>query len=117
MLHSRTLFDSERDAGPFWGRCAILIYIRNKSAKYSSKMPILADALANYMVNVETYSGKLNTKAASKFSKSTEVVLRLVKPVADSNRNITADNWYTSKELVNKLLKKNLSYVGTVKKE
>lgn len=40
----------------------------------------------------------------------------MVEPVAGTNRNITADNWFSSLSLVNNLLKKNLTYLGTVRK-
>jgi hypothetical protein len=41
-----------------------------------------------------------------KFSKPTQSVLRLTKPINKTNRNITADNWFTSIELIEELKKK-----------
>ncbi|KAJ4430617.1 hypothetical protein ANN_19206 [Periplaneta americana] len=35
---------------------------------------------------------------------------------AHSNRNITGDNWFSSVELVDELLKVGLTYIGTVRK-
>lgn len=42
-------------------------------------------------------------------------MLRLVEPIVGSNRNVTADNWFSSLELVKELKKKQLTFVGTLK--
>lgn len=39
-----------------------------------------------------------------------------MKPIIATNRNITADNWFSSIELVNELLKRELTYCGTLRK-
>lgn len=44
------------------------------------------------------------------------MVMRLTEPIFQSGRNITADNWSTSLELVRQWENKNLSYVGTIRK-
>ncbi|GBP67705.1 hypothetical protein EVAR_40476_1 [Eumeta japonica] len=49
-------------------------------------------------------------------SKPIQAVLPLVSPIEGSNRNVTADNWFSSIELVNHLKEKHLSYEGTLKK-
>lgn len=41
-------------------------------------------------------------------------VLKLVEHIENTNRNITADNWFTAIELVDELKKKSLTYVGTM---
>ncbi|CAK1580135.1 unnamed protein product [Parnassius mnemosyne] len=46
----------------------------------------------------------------------TQTVLRLVKVVEKSNRNIAADNWFNSIPLVEILLKRELTYLDTLKK-
>lgn len=46
----------------------------------------------------------------------TQCVIRLTKPIQGTNRNVTADNWFSSIQLVDELLKRKLTYVGTVKK-
>ena len=48
--------------------------------------------------------------------KPTQAVLRLVKSIEGSNRNVTADNWFTSMEVINELQKRGLTYVSTIKK-
>lgn len=45
----------------------------------------------------------------------TATVLSLVQPVENSKRNITADNYFTSIELVDKLQERQLTYVGTIR--
>lgn len=46
----------------------------------------------------------------------TQAALRLVKPIEGTRWNITADNWYSSRQLAQELLKEDLSFVGTLKK-
>lgn len=99
---------------PFRGRCGFRMYIPSKPARYGLKVQILADSKTHYMVNSEIYSGKRNEK--SKFLVLTETVCRLVQPVAFTSRNITGDNWYSSMELTNELLKQKLTYVGMLQK-
>ncbi|CAH4034405.1 unnamed protein product [Pieris brassicae] len=46
----------------------------------------------------------------------TQCVLRLIRPIEGSNKNVTADNWFSSIELIDELAKRKLTYVGTMKK-
>jgi hypothetical protein len=50
-----------------------------------------------------------------KFTKPTQAVISLSKCFYISKRNITADNWFSSIELAQELLKHKLTYVGNVK--
>ncbi|KAJ8894216.1 hypothetical protein PR048_006826 [Dryococelus australis] len=43
-------------------------------------------------------------------------VISLFEPIVNSDRNITADNWFSSIGLVEQLKLKGLTYVGTVRK-
>lgn len=68
------------------------------------------------------YSGKDSdgfslTNEEKKLLKPTQSVLRLTRPIANSNRNITADNWFSSMEVVEELRKRRLTYVGMLKKK
>lgn len=102
---------------PFRGRCGFRMFIPNKPAKYGIKVQILADSQTHYMLNAEIYAGKeLIEKKAKNFAIPTQVVLRLVEPIKNTGRNVTADNWYSSIELLRELAKLNLTFVGTVKK-
>ncbi|XP_050310858.1 piggyBac transposable element-derived protein 4-like [Anthonomus grandis grandis] len=104
---------------PFRGRCGFGMYIPGKPAKYGLKVQILADSKTHYMLNAEVYTGAQIGDRAPKekrFSNPSEVVLRLTKHRMGTNRNVTADNWYSSIEIINELLNNKLTYVGTQKK-
>ncbi|XP_050302765.1 piggyBac transposable element-derived protein 3-like [Anthonomus grandis grandis] len=105
----------------FRGRCRFKMYMPNKPCKYGIKIVCMTDARTHYFFNGYIYTGKDSDgfgleKHLKKFNKPTQSVLRLVQPIAGSNRNITADNWFTSLELVEQLKNRKLTYVGTVKK-
>lgn len=105
----------------FRGRCKFKMYMPNKPAKYGLKLMVLADARSGYCYNAYIYHGKDSdgctlTDDEKKYSKPSQAVIRLSKPIQGSNMNITADNWFSSIEIVNYLIKKNLTYVGTLKK-
>ncbi|XP_066253838.1 piggyBac transposable element-derived protein 4-like [Euwallacea similis] len=108
-------FISNRTA--FRGRCSFKQYIPSKPAKYGIKMFVLVDAKTQYTFNLEPYVG-CQPEGPYKQNNSTEnIVLRLVYPVERTNRNITAENWFSSVSLVKKLLtEKRLTYVGTMRK-
>lgn len=105
----------------FRGRCAFRVYMASKPAKYGLKIMILADAQTNYLLNAYLYTGKDSdgfglTQEEKKFQKPTQSVLRLAKPIYGTNRNITADNYFGSIELVSELKERKLTYVGTLRK-
>lgn len=74
-----------------------------KPGKYEPIIRALWDE--HYFYNGYIYSGKdsdgigLTEAEGKKFLVSTQVWLRLKKTLQGSNRNITADNWFSSKEL------------------
>lgn len=106
----------------FRGRSKYKIYMPNKPAKYGLKLMALTDARTSYFYNGYLYCGKdsdgltLSDEDRRKWSKPSQSVLRLAKPIFGSNRNLTADNWFSSVELVDVLQSKQLTYVGTLKK-
>ncbi|KAJ8929064.1 hypothetical protein NQ314_018282 [Rhamnusium bicolor] len=51
-----------------------------------------------------------------KYSKPTQAVLYLTKPLYHTNRSVTFDNWFTSIELVKILKERGLTCIGTLKK-
>lgn len=104
----------------FRGRCAFKMYIPKKPCKYGIKIQCLTDARTSYVYNAYIYAGKGTdgyglTSDEKKLGIPTQVVLRLCKPLYNSNRNITTDNWYTSVQAANCLLEKGLTLVGTLK--
>lgn len=105
----------------FRGRCRFKMYMPSKPAKYGLKMQCLADARTCYVYNTYLYCGKGSdgmslSENEKKYNIPSQAVLRLCKPIYGTNRNITTDNWYTSLELANILKEKQLTLVGTVKK-
>ena len=100
----------------FRGRCLFRMYIKSKPQKYGLKIMCLCDAKRHYLLNAFIYSGKWNSPNPRKLSIATQNVLSLVMPYAHSHRNITGDNWFSSVELVDELLKVGLTYIGTLRK-
>lgn len=103
-------------------RCKFLMYMPKKPGKYGLKLMCMTDAATNYLYNAYIYCGKDTdgqglTDEEQEFSKPTQSIIRLSKPVHNTGRNITADNWFTSIEAVKLLLNKGLTYVGTVNKK
>lgn len=85
----------------FRGRYRFRMYIPNKPRKYGIKIMALTDAKTHYLLNAYIYSGKDSdgrtlTDDERKLPKPTQAVLQLTKPIVGSNRNITADNWFSS---------------------
>lgn len=67
------------------------------------------------------YTGKNSDEAtfpesSLQLQKPTQSVIRLASPIEKGNRNTTADNWFSSVELVKELQQKGLTYVGTTSK-
>ena len=100
----------------FRGNCPFKQYMKSKPAKYGIKTWALVDAVSLYTYNLETYLGKPSSVRYTVSNKPEDVVLRLVEPIEETGRNITADNWFTSIPLVKKLADKGLSFVGTIRK-
>lgn len=102
---------------PFRGRCKFRMYIPNKPAKYGIKVFILACSKTYYVKNFEVYCGTQPKGAYEVSNKADDVIFRLVEPIKGSGRNVTLDNWFTSYDAANTLLKEyNLTLVGTVRK-
>jgi hypothetical protein len=96
------------------------MYMPSKPAKYNIKVMCFTDAHSSYLYNAYIYVGKDRDGATlseeeKKFTKPIQAVISLSKCFYGSNRNITTDNWFSSTELAQELLKHKLSYVGTVK--
>lgn len=106
---------------PFRGRCRFKMYMPNKPAKYGIKIMALTDARTQYLANAYIYHGKNSdgnglTTEERRLSVPTQAVLRLTKIIEGSNRNITADNWFSSIQVIEELKKRQLTYLGTLKK-
>lgn len=105
----------------FRGRCPFKVYMPNKPDKYGIKIMCLTDARTSYLYNAYVYCGRDTDGIGllpeeKRFSKPTQSVIRLAKPLFNTRRNITADNWFSSVELAELLFSKGLTYVGTLRK-
>lgn len=105
----------------FRGKCSFKMYMPNKPSKYGLKVMCLTDAKTSYFYNGYIYTGKNSdgrtlSEAENNLQKPTQAIIRLSKPLEKSNRNITADNYFSSLELVQELNKRGFTYVGTLRK-
>ncbi|XP_030758825.1 piggyBac transposable element-derived protein 4-like [Sitophilus oryzae] len=99
----------------FRGNCSFRQYIPSKPAKYGLKVFAMCDSKTAYTVSLEPYVGKQPPGPYEQSNSGEDIVLRLVAPVEGTNRNITADNWFTSLSLAKSLKTKKLTYVGTIR--
>ncbi|XP_066248793.1 piggyBac transposable element-derived protein 4-like [Euwallacea similis] len=100
----------------FRGKCSFRQYIPSKPNKYGIKIFALVDSKLFYTLNLEVYVRKQPKGRFDLSNSSTDLVLRLAKPIYGTGRNVTEDNWFTNLELIEKLKNQKLSFVGTVRK-
>lgn len=100
----------------FRGRCGFRVYTPNKPDRYGLKLFSLCDSRSAYLFSSLPYIGRGTLVGESTLRIPTRQVLQLVEPIVGSNRTITVDNYFTSIELANELLAKNLTMVGTMRK-
>ncbi|XP_029600134.1 piggyBac transposable element-derived protein 4-like [Salmo trutta] len=99
---------------PFRGRCPFRQYIPSKPAKYGIKSWVACDAKSSYAWKMQVYTGKAAGGAPEK-NQGARVVLDLTQGLP-AGHNVTCDNFFTSYELGQRLLERNLTVVGTVRK-
>lgn len=98
----------------FRGRCPFKMYIPNKPDKYDGlKLVTMCDA-KTYMCSAKPYIGR--EERQSHLSIPTQYVLTLTSDIQGTNRNCTMDNWFSSYEVAEKLLERNLTMVGTMRR-
>lgn len=99
----------------FRGRFAAKVYIKSKPQRYGIKIICLNDAKTHYLYNALPYTGRVNTLAGE--SVPSYYIRTLCQPIYGSNRNVTCDNWFSSVEIFDKMLKEySLTMVGTIRK-
>ena len=99
---------------PTRGRCPFKTYIPSKPDKYGIQCISLCDSRTYYVYNAMIYTGKGSTPDG--IQQAQYFVETLMKPLENTNRNVTFDNRFTSLRLVQNLKKKKLTAVGTVRK-
>lgn len=97
----------------FRGRCPFRQYIPSKPAKYGIKFWVLCDSVTSYAWNIQPYTGKEIGGMPEK-NQGMRVVLDLTAGL--KGHNVTTDNFFTSYQLGQKLLEKQMTLVGTVRK-
>ncbi|XP_055378966.1 piggyBac transposable element-derived protein 4-like [Condylostylus longicornis] len=99
---------------PTKARCRFTQYMPNKPNKFGIKFWLASDLQTKYIINGFPYLGKDETRQSS-IPLSEFVVLKLIEQYAGAGRNVTTDNFFTSKSLALKLLEKRTTLVGTIR--
>jgi len=94
--------------------CSFKQYVPNKPSKFANKLYVLADSKTFYLVSFKIYTG--SGTLAPGLPDPTQAVLHLVPSVSETSRNITSENYYTSVPLTMELKSRDLTLVGTMKK-
>ena len=103
----------------FHGRVSFKQYIGSKPGKFGMKIFWLCDTKTTFCHNGIIYIGAntLDPEEQRQYDSLSEaIVMHLMKPFLNEGRNLTADNWFSSLSLVQNLLTKNTTYVGTIRK-
>lgn len=98
----------------FRGRCPFKQYIPSKPGRYGIKIWAACDSKTSYVYNCQVYSGKTGDQRERNQGK--RVVLEMVEGLEKSGRNVTTDNFFTSLELARELETKDLTLLGTIRK-
>ena len=99
---------------PSKARCRFTQYMPNKPDKFGIKFWLASDLQSKFIINRFPYLGKDETRQSS-IPLSEFVVLKLIEPFTGAGRNVTTDNFFTSKSLASKLLEKRTTLVGTIR--
>lgn len=97
----------------FHGRCKFRQYIPSKPERYGLKFWLLVDSRSYYIWKIQPYLGK-NVSGNVERNQGERVVIDLVDGL--KGQNVTMDNFFSSHSLGQKLLEKNLTMVGTMRK-
>lgn len=103
----------------FHGRVRFRQYIPSKPGKFGIKIFWLTDSAGAYCFNGLFYLGAATLSDSEKSQSSSfpeAVVMNLTKPFLNNGRHITADNWFSSISLTQRLLECATTYVGTCRR-
>lgn len=102
----------------FRGRCRFRMYIPKKPARYGLKIFALTDSRTAYVANLEIYAGTQPDGPYKISNKKSDVVERMCEPIHNSGRNFTIDNWFSSIEVMKRMLMQyRLTIVGTFRRD
>jgi Transposase IS4 len=96
------------------GCCKFTQYISSKPCKYGIKIFWICDATNSYAIDGVIYCGRQPGDQMKK-NLGSFIVKTLAKSIQNSGRNITMDNFFTSVELAEDMLKLNSTIVGTLR--
>ncbi|XP_076641679.1 piggyBac transposable element-derived protein 4 [Halictus rubicundus] len=96
---------------PFSGCIIIRQYLKQKCHKYGTKIFKLHNG-SGYTYALRVYTGKTLEKENTT---PTKIVMSLCRDLFDKGHTLYTDNWYTSLELAEKLINKNIDLVGTLR--
>lgn len=100
----------------FRGRCSFKVYIPNKPNKYGIKVFSVTDAKTFYTSDIEVYVGTQPEGPYRTSNATAAVTERMCLHLSGSGRNVTMDRWFTSVQVVQKLLHDHkLTVVGTIR--
>lgn len=99
---------------PFSGRVSFKIYMPSKPDKYGMKLWWICDNATSYPLHGIPYLGREGHSRIYNLSKN--IVEKLCEPYFGTNRNVTFDNFFTSKPLAESLLINGMTVVGTLRK-
>jgi hypothetical protein len=85
----------------------------NKPDKFGIKFWMLVDNDTKYICNAFPYLGKDELRSTNE-SLPESIVMRLMSPYLNKERNVTTDNFITSAILARTLKAKDTSIVGTI---
>lgn len=97
----------------FRGRCPFRQYIPSKPGRYGIKIWALCDSQSFYAYNMQVYTGR-NPNCRPEINQGKRVVLDLTE--GSRGRNVTCDNFFTSYDLAVELKKRDMTIVGTIRK-
>ena len=97
----------------FRGRCPFKQYIPSKVAKYGIKIWTLCDSASSYCLKAQVYTGKPSGGTRGK-NQGMRVVMDLTQELR--GQNVTCDNFFTSYMLGQALLKRNITMLGTMRR-
>lgn len=99
----------------FRGRVPFKQYIPSKPGKYGIKLWMLADSETSYVYHLQVYTGRQAGQNREQ-NQGERVVLELTHDLKGSGRNVTADNFFTTLSLAQKLQQQKMTLLGTIRK-
>ena len=99
----------------FRGQCPFKQYISSNPGKYGTKLWTICDSTCCYIWKMQVHIRK-DAGSALETNQDTRIVLDWAEDIDNSCRNITCDNFFTNLLLVRKLLHKNFTLIGTMRK-